>query len=71
MRVIAGNPAIPIRQRQSAIPSPVAEVIDRALREAEVSGDPAKMRRELAKLRYEDAADFRAALASGLTKVRA
>lgn len=62
MEVIIGNPAIPIRQRNPDIPKPVAGVIDRALREAEVPYDKIKMRETLARLRYPDARLFRDAL---------
>jgi len=62
MTVIIGNPAIPIQQRNPSIPDPVARVLDRALREAEVPYDEHKMREALAELRYPDAKAFREAL---------
>lgn len=62
MNVIAGNPVIPIRRRNPAIPKPIAEVIDRALQEAEVPYDESEMRNTLIKLRYPDAGVFRTAL---------
>ena len=62
MTVIIGNPALPIQQRNPAIPDPVARVLDRALKEAEVPYDEHKMREALAELRYPDAKAFRDAL---------
>ena len=74
MKVIAGNPTIPIRKRNPDLPEAVASVLDRALREAEVPHDETKMREILAKLRYPDAWMFREELAralkdSGLTEL--
>lgn len=66
MTVIIGNPAIPIQQRNPEIPDPVAAVIDRALKEAEVPYDERKMREALSELRYPDAKAFREALAQAL-----
>lgn len=62
MMLFASNPPIPIRQRESSIPEPVAQVIDRALREQEVSHDIFRMRETLKNLRYPDAGVFREAL---------
>ena len=62
MQIIVGNPAIPIRERNPEIPEPVAQVIDRALLEAEVPYDEGKMREALAQLRYPDAKAFKDAL---------
>lgn len=62
MQIIMGNPAIPIQQRNPNIPAPIAQVIDRALKEAEVPYDEVKMRDALAELRYADAAVFQKAL---------
>ncbi len=69
MKVIAGNPAIPIRKRNPDIPEPVAKVFDRALREAEVPHDETKMREVLMELRYPDAHAFRNALISALKEI--
>jgi serine/threonine-protein kinase len=66
MCVIVENPIAPLRERNPAIPKRVAEVIDRALREAEVPSDETKMRAALAKLRYPDASAFREALGKAL-----
>ncbi len=66
MTAIIGNPAIPIQQRNPEIPDPVARVIDRALKEAEVPYDEYKMREALAGLRYPDAKAFREALQQAL-----
>ncbi len=62
MTVISGNHTIPIRERNPAIPKPVALVLDRALQEMEVPRDKKKMRRMIAELRYPDAGAFRDAL---------
>jgi serine/threonine protein kinase len=62
MKVIVGNPTIPIRERNPDIPEPVANVFDRALREAEVPYDEIKMRQALKDLRYPDASAFRDAM---------
>ncbi len=75
MQIIVGNPAIPIRKRNPTIPEPVAQVIDRALLEAEVPYDEGKMREALSQLRYPDAKTFKEALQqaferSGLTEER-
>jgi serine/threonine protein kinase len=69
MRVIGNNPTIPIRQRDPAIPVPVAEIFDRALKEAEVPADEARMRLTLSKLRYRDAGAFLEALDAALKKI--
>ena len=63
---IFGNPAVPIRDRDPRVPEGVAAVIDRALREIDVSSDPATMRTQLADLRYPDAGAFRDAMISAL-----
>jgi hypothetical protein len=68
MRVIAGNATVPLRQRDPRIPPPVAEVFDRALKEAEVPADEARMRLALAKLRYRDAGAFLDALDQALKR---
>lgn len=64
MRIISGNPPLPIRSRRGDIPKAVADVIDRALREAEVPPDENKMRSALARLRYPDAGIFQKELAN-------
>lgn len=69
MNVIAGNPVIPIRKRNPAIPKPIAEVIDRALQEAEVPHNEIEMRNRLMKLRYPDAGVFRDALCKAFEEV--
>jgi serine/threonine protein kinase len=66
MCVIVENQIAPLRERNPAIPKRVAEVIDRALREAEVPPDENKMRAALAKLRYPDAGAFRETLGKAL-----
>ncbi|MDM8524748.1 protein kinase [Desulfococcaceae bacterium HSG8] len=68
MRVISENPAVPIREHREDIPEPVARVIDRALREAEVPADETKMRSVLSRLRYPDAGVFRDKLIKALVK---
>lgn len=69
MKVIAGNPAIPIRKRNPDIPEPVAKVFDRALREAEVPHDETQMRKVLAKLRYPNAREFLNDLSSAFEEI--
>lgn len=59
MRVIAKNPPVPVRDRSSRIPAAVAEVLDRALREAEVPHEEDRMRDALSDMRYPDAWAFR------------
>jgi serine/threonine protein kinase len=66
MRVISANPVRPIRDRDADLPAPVAEVLDRALREAEVAGDEEATRIQLGELRYADAGAFRDALVTAL-----
>ncbi len=66
MRVIVNNRIVPIRRRAPEIPAPVAEVLDRALGEAEVHGDPGQMRSALSRLRYPDALAFQCELAAAL-----
>ena len=62
---IKQNPVVPIRKRNANILEPVAEVIDRALKEVllpdSISQD--EMREILGRLRYPDAGGFRNALA--------
>ena len=70
MCVILEHPIAPLRSRDRSIPKSVADVIDRALREAEVSPDEKKMRLALAKLRYPDAGDFRDALEKAFKQER-
>ena len=65
-KVIMANAPVPLRKRNPSVPSPVAEVIDRALRETEVAADETEMRTVLAGLRYPDAGAFRSALANAL-----
>lgn len=69
MKVIGANPPIPIRHRNSNIPEPVARVIDRALREAEIPHDKVKMRNVLRELRYPDAGAFRDALIDAFREI--
>jgi class 3 adenylate cyclase len=69
MKVIAGNPTVPIRKRNPDIPEPVASVLDRALQEAEVPHNEAKMREMLMKLRYPHAGVFRNELAQAFDEV--
>ena len=66
IRVISENPMQPIRALNPAIPSRVADVIDRALRETEVPVDEIQMRKALSELRYKDAGAFRDALVVAL-----
>ncbi|MCY3021023.1 MAG: serine/threonine-protein kinase, partial [Planctomycetota bacterium] len=66
LRVISSHAARPIRDRNPDVPPPVAAVIDRALREAEVAVDESQMRAKLAELRYADAGAFRVALIAAL-----
>ena len=69
MRVIVENPIAPLRSRNRSVPRSVADVIDRALRETEVTADEKKMRLALAELRYPDAGAFRDALEKALNSV--
>lgn len=69
MKVIAGNATVPIRKRNPDIPEPVADVLDRALREAEVPHNETQMRKMLMKLRYSHAGEFRDALARAFDQV--
>ncbi len=62
INVIAANPPIPIRKRNPNIPEPLANVIDRALREEEVPHENINLQDVLGKLRYPDAGAFRNAL---------
>jgi serine/threonine protein kinase len=64
IRIIGENTIRPLRSVDPSIPPPVAEVMDRALRETEVPTDETEMRRVLAELRYRDALAFREALAA-------
>jgi serine/threonine protein kinase len=66
MRVIANNPVIPIRQRVPSFPPAIAEVFDRALKEAEVPTNEIRMRLALSKLRYRDGGMFRDALRAAM-----
>jgi serine/threonine-protein kinase len=66
--VITEHPIVPIRKRNAAIPKGIANVLDRALREKDVSNDPNEMRAALAELRYPDAGAFREALRVALKK---
>jgi serine/threonine protein kinase len=70
MNVITANPLIPIRQRNPNIPEPLAQVLDRALREEDVPSDPTKMQEVLKKLRYADAGVFRDTLRNALKDIR-
>lgn len=69
MLVLAENPPIPIRERNGDIPLPLAEVIDRALTEAEVPSDKSEMRKILAAIRYPDAGVFLRELAVAFRKI--
>lgn len=62
MRVIGNNPIPPIRDLAPSLPPLIAMVIDKALLEVEVPLDEVEMRDTLQRLRYPDAAAFRAAL---------
>lgn len=68
MRVLAENPTIPIRDRLPDIPGPVADVIDRALKEVELPPDKQIMRDTLAEVRYPNAEVFRKELAAAFKK---
>ena len=68
IRVISDNPIPPLRSKNPGVPQPVADVIDRALRETEVPVDEVEMRRILADLRYKDAGDFHDAMAGAFAK---
>ena len=65
---VARNPVVPIRQRTTAIPAPVADVLDRALSEMPFAPGikQDEMRQALGTLRYQDAGEFRAALAAAM-----
>jgi class 3 adenylate cyclase len=69
MNLLANSPPVPLRQRNPEIPEPVAQVIDRALREQEIPHDTAQMHTMLESLRYHDAGVFRDALAQALKEV--
>ena len=60
--VITTHPPIPICERNPNILKPLANVIDRALREKEIPHDNTKMQEVLNELRYPDAGAFRDAL---------
>ena len=68
MKVIATNPPKPIQERDPNILTPVAEVLDRALRETEAPQDEIKMRSLLENLRYPDAAALKKDLIVALKK---
>ena len=65
MSVIMKQPIARLRSRNRDIPQSVADVIDRALHEAEVPAD-GNMRTALAELRYPYAGFFRDALGKAL-----
>ena len=62
MLLIANHPPIPIREKDPAIPKPVADVLDRALQEEELPHDIKQMHVRLKALRYPDAQAFQQAL---------
>jgi serine/threonine protein kinase len=66
--VISNHPVRPIRERNPAVPEPVAAVLDRALREEEIPVGEDTMHARLATLRYPDAGAFRDALAAAFRK---
>lgn len=66
IQVICSNPTVPIRQRDPAMPSPVATVIDKALKEGVVSGSPDQVRQSLGDMRFLDARAFGDALRDAL-----
>lgn len=68
MKVIGSNPPIPIQRRNSKIPTLVANVLDRALRETAVPQDEVKMRAILENLRYPDAGVFGSELSTVFRK---
>jgi len=68
IKVISENPIAPLRTRAPSIPQPVADVIDKALKETEVPVDETEMRRILTDLRYRDASVFHDSLAAALTQ---
>ncbi len=68
MRVLAENPTIPIRERLADIPGPVANVIDRALKEVDLPPDKHVMRDTLANVRYPNADVFRRELSKAFKK---
>ncbi|MCZ7648335.1 MAG: serine/threonine-protein kinase [Planctomycetota bacterium] len=66
MMVIGNNPIPPILTRNPGLPLPLAQVIDRALRETEVPVDETLMRKTITQLRYPDAVFFREAIVQAL-----
>ena len=62
MHVIASHPPVPIRKRNPELPKPLADVIDRGLREQELPHDDMQVRDTLRQLRYADAGEFRESL---------
>ncbi|MDY0094537.1 MAG: protein kinase [Candidatus Vecturithrix sp.] len=68
-QVILANPAIPIRHRCQNIPEPLANVLDRALRESAIPQNPVKMNEMLRHLRYSDAQELRNALMQAFQEV--
>lgn len=69
MNLFANHPPVPLRRRNPEIPEPVAQVLDRALREQEVPYDVTQMHTMLETLRYHDAAVFRDALVQALKEI--
>lgn len=69
LQVILANPTIPIRQRRQNIPEPIANVLDRALREVEIPQNISKMREILHHLRYPDAGEFRKVLVQAFKEI--
>lgn len=68
MQLIAKNPPVPVRSRNSHIPVHTAAVLDKALSETAISGDYNSLRDELALLRFPDAGAFRDELLQALAK---
>lgn len=68
-RIILKNPPVPIRQRRPDIPEPLAYVLDRALREEELSHDTASMQGRLSEMRYPHARAFYEAIVRAFQEI--
>lgn len=66
LKVISLKPTIPVRIRCPEVPEPVADVIDKALRETEVPADDPNIGDTIGKLRYKNAGEFYQELISAL-----
>lgn len=69
VKVIMNEATRPLRSVAPEIPAEVARVIEKAMTERELPGDPTMIQEELGRLRYPDAGAFRDALKRSLQEV--